>query len=202
MSASSWGPALKGRSAAVSLALLAALALTACSNGGQDPASHGMDHGSSARDADVNNADVMFTTMMIPHHEQAMEMSDVVLAKDAIDPRVAALAERIKQAQGPEIAQMEQWLEEWDADMRGMDGGGHDSGMMDAGDMAALEDAEGEAAMRVFLEQMIEHHEGAVDMAKAEVANGRNADVVGLARAIIASQTAEIQEMKGLLDGW
>ncbi|WP_234714477.1 DUF305 domain-containing protein, partial [Mycobacterium tuberculosis] len=55
----------------------------------------------------------MFVTMMIPHHEQAIEMSDILLAKDGADPRVVELAEQIKAAQGPEIDKMLGWLEDW-----------------------------------------------------------------------------------------
>lgn len=185
--------------AAVTLA--AALALTGCAS--DAPAMPGMDHGadsfSSAEAVDANSADVMFAQMMIPHHEQAVEMSDMLLAKTGIDPEVTALAEQIKAAQQPEIEQMEEWLDAWGADMPGMDDMHHGDGMMSEDDMEALEAATGTEAARLFLEQMIEHHEGAIDMAQDEADDGQNADAVALANDIIASQTEEIETMRELL---
>jgi len=134
--------------------------------------------------------------MMIPHHEQAIEMSDLVLAKDDIDPRVRSLAETVKAAQAPEIERMRGWLDDWDADAAGS---GHDDAMMGHEDMTALERARGAAASRLFLEQMIEHHEGAVEMARTEVARGENAEATRLAQDIIAGQTAEIDQMRAML---
>lgn len=139
----------------------------------------------------------MFTAMMIPHHEQAIEMADLVLAKDDIDPEVAALAERIKAAQAPEIEQMTQWLDDWGVtEMPSSMGHG---GMMGDGDMEALEQASGPEAQRLFLEGMIVHHEGAIDMAEDELAGGENPDARQLASSIIESQSAEIAEMRELL---
>lgn len=65
--------------------------------------------------------------------------------------------------------------------------------------MAALEAADGPTASRLFLEQMIQHHEGAVEMAEAQVKDGRNTNAVELAEQIIEAQTAEIQEMQEML---
>ncbi len=178
--------------------LTALLVLTGCvgtTGDGHDMS--GMGSSTSELPADVNNADIMFTTMMIPHHEQAIEMADVILDADGVDPRVVALAETIKAAQGPEIELMETWLDEWGTGMGDM--GGMGDGMMSDTDMQALEDATGDEASRLFLEQMIEHHEGAIDMAQSEVDNGENADVIGLAESIIESQTAEIATMQEIL---
>ena len=184
---------------ATAMTLTALLTLVGCAatNSGGAHDMPGMGSSSSGLPADVNNADIMFTTMMIPHHEQAIEMADVVLDEDGIDPRVVALAETIKAAQGPEIELMESWLDEWGTGMGEM--GGMGDGMMSDGDMQALEDATGDEASRIFLEQMIEHHEGAIDMAQSEVDNGENPDVTGLAESIIQSQTAEIATMREIL---
>jgi len=183
--------------ATIAMALTALFSLAGCavSTGGGAHDMPGM--GSSALPADVNNADLMFTMMMIPHHEQAIEMADLILDEDGIDPRVVTLAETIKAAQGPEIELMESWLDEWGTGMGEM--GGMGDGMMSDGDMQALEDATGDEASRIFLEQMIEHHEGAIDMAQSEVDNGENPDVTGLAESIIQSQTAEIATMREIL---
>jgi uncharacterized protein (DUF305 family) len=182
---------------AMTLTALLTLAGCAVSTGGGTHDMPGMGSSGSALPADVNNADLMFTTMMIPHHEQAIEMADVILDEDGVDARVVALAETIKAAQGPEIELMESWLDEWGTGMGDM--GGMGDGMMSDTDMQALEDATGDEASRVFLEQMIEHHEGAIDMAQSEVDNGENPDVIGLAESIIESQTAEIATMEEIL---
>lgn len=187
------------------LALATAFTLTGCAGdaGSMPDTMPGMDHGddssSASESVHANSADVMFAQMMIPHHEQAVEMSDMLLAKSDIDAEVVALAEQIKAAQQPEIRQMEEWLDAWGADMPSMDDMHHGDGMMSEDDMEALDAATGTEAARLFLEQMIEHHEGAIDMAQDEVDNGQNADAVALANDIITSQTEEIATMRELL---
>lgn len=187
------------------LALLAALPLTlalglsGCANTGAMP---GMDHApesSSASPAPISAADQMFVTMMIPHHEQAIEMSDVILEKEGIDERVRTLAEEIKAAQGPEIERMNEWLAEWGVGSDGHAGMDHGDGMMSAEDMADLEAAGGTDAARLFLEQMIVHHEGAVEMAQVAVENGEDPDVRALAQEVIDAQQIEIATMRDLL---
>lgn len=165
---------------------------------------NGMDHDASPApsDASFNAADEMFLVGMIPHHEQALEMADLVLAKDGVDERVVELAQRIQAAQQPEIDLMTSWLEDWglDPDPGGMDGMDHGpDGMMSDQDLAALEAASGPEASELFLTQMIQHHTGAIVMAQQELDNGRDADVLDLAQQIIDAQTAEIAEMEQLL---
>ncbi|GAA2996168.1 DUF305 domain-containing protein [Microbacterium aurantiacum] len=188
--------------ATAAITLTALLALAGCAgttgSGGMDNMPGMGSSASASPAADVNNADMQFTMMMIPHHEQAVEMADMILAKDGIDERVLTLAEEIKAAQGPEIELMESWLDDWGTPMGDMGGMDH-GGMMSDTDMQALEDATGVEASRLFLEQMIVHHEGAIEMAQTEVDNGQNADVIALAEAIIASQTTEITEMEDIL---
>lgn len=193
--------------ALLATAVSAALVLAGC---GQIGNMDGMDMGPgsdpmpSEVSTDFNAADEMFATMMIPHHEQAIEMAQTILDKPGIDERVTALAERIKAAQAPEIDTMTALLESWglepaDSGMGGMEGMADSGGLMSAEDMAALESAEGPEAARLFLEQMIQHHQGAIAMAEQEVANGVNPDAVDLAQAIIDDQTAEIAEIEALL---
>lgn len=166
---------------------------------------HGMASSPSAGErSELNRADSMFTMMMIPHHEQAVEMSDMILAKSDINQSVLDLAQQIKDAQGPEIELMKSWLDDWDMPTprgMGMDGMGHGERMMSDDDMAALEAADAQEAARLFLEQMIEHHEGAITMAEDELDDGTNRDVRALAQRIIDSQTAEIITMEDLLTG-
>ncbi|MBB5641087.1 DUF305 domain-containing protein [Cryobacterium roopkundense] len=150
-----------------------------------------------------NDADVTFAQMMIPHHEQAVEMSDDLLAKDGIDQDVVDLATEIKAAQEPEIAQLNAWLTEWDAEDNSMSGmhdmGDGSDGMMSDDDMMALQDAAGTDAGQLFLEQMTVHHEGAIAMAQIEIDNGENTDAQAMAETIVTTQTAEIAVMAELL---
>jgi len=193
---------MKFRSGAVGpIALALTLVLTGCVGVTMD----GMDGGAPAVDTEdpsFNAADETFVTGMIPHHEQALEMAEILLDTDDVDDRVVALAERIQAAQQPEIDLMTSWLEDWgvDPDMGDMPGMDHgDDGMMSDDDMAALEAASGEQASRLFLEQMVEHHLGAIEMAEQELDNGLNADALELAQQIIDAQSAEIAEMQELL---
>jgi uncharacterized protein (DUF305 family) len=197
------------RMAALAAAQVAlALALAGCTApGGDDSGMPGMDHGGGASSSpsavvqgEFNAADSMFTMMMIPHHQQAIEMSDMLLAKNGVDQRVLDLAQQIKDAQGPEIDLMESWLVEWGMpSSNGMGGMSHGDGMMSDDDMAALGAADGPEAAGLYLEQMIEHHQGAIEMAEDELDDGANADVLALAERIVTSQTAEIATMQQLL---
>ncbi|KFF59875.1 hypothetical protein JF66_08270 [Cryobacterium sp. MLB-32] len=186
-------------SAAVAVA--AALVLSSCAGG--SPAGTSASPTADASAAAFNDADVTFAQMMIPHHEQAVEMSDDLLAKDGIDQEIVDLATEIKAAQEPEIAQLNDWLTEWDAEdnsMSGMQGMGDGSdGMMSADDMMALQDAAATDAGRLFLEQMTVHHEGAVAMAQIEIDDGENTDAQAMAKTIVTTQTAEIAVMAELL---
>ncbi|MBH0082207.1 DUF305 domain-containing protein [Salinibacterium sp. SWN167] len=196
------------RSAATAaIALTALLTLSGCVNGMTDVGPNSdSSFTNAATAADANMTDVMFTAMMIPHHEQAVEMADMVLAKDEIDERVVALAQDIKAAQGPEIDLMSGWLDDWGIDMgdgmgemSGIDGMAHGDGMMSESDMEELNAASGDEASRLFLEQMIVHHEGAIDMAQPELDSGQNADVIELAQKIMDAQTIEIALMRDIL---
>lgn len=183
------------------VALAAALALSSCAGGG--PAADSTSPAAEAPATAFNVADVTFAQMMIPHHEQAVEMSDDLLAKDGIDEDIVDLATAIKAAQEPEIAQLTDWLIQWraqDSSMSDMpDMGDGSDGMMSDDDMMALQDAAGTDAGRLFLQQMTVHHEGAVAMAQLEIDNGENADARALAENILTTQTAEISVMAKLL---
>jgi uncharacterized protein (DUF305 family) len=154
-------------------------------------------------DDDHNQADIMFAQMMIPHHAQAVEMSDIILAKQGIPADVAALATKIKAAQAPEIKTMQGWLEAWNQPtgmMNGTNAPGHAmGGMVDAAGIDRLKSAQGTDAVRQFLEEMIGHHEGAIDMANQEIRAGKYPATIQLCRDIVASQGTEITEMRALL---
>lgn len=142
----------------------------------------------------------MFLQMMIPHHEQAVEMSALAPSRTQ-NAAVLKLASQIEAAQGPEIAQMKSWLTEWNEPltMDGMADHGGGSGMMTPEQIGALGQASGAAFDKLYLEDMIAHHEGAVEMAQQELDSGENSQVKALAQAIIDGQTKEINEMKQML---
>lgn len=188
-------------------ALAAVIALAGCSTGSGSAGSSmpGMDHssgqampGASAAAANHNAPDTMFAQGMIPHHAQAVQMSEMMLKKPGIDAKVTALAGRIKAAQGPEIDRMTGWLRDWNESTQ-MPGGHAMSGMLGDDELKKLDAATGTEAAKLFLTQMIAHHEGAVEMANAEVRGGKNPDAIKLAKDVAASQTDEIKEMKDLL---
>ncbi|MAT17292.1 MAG: DUF305 domain-containing protein [Leifsonia sp.] len=186
-------------SAAVSGALLTALLLTGCTAAVTSDASSS---GTSPSAVEVSSTDEMFVQMMIPHHEQAVDMAELMLDKTDIDARVTALAEQILAAQEPEIETMRAWLaewgvSEWGSTMSGMD---HGDGMMSAGDLAALETATGAEASRLFLEQMIVHHDGAVLMAQSIIDSTQHPEIAAFATQVVADQTAEINTMQELLN--
>lgn len=189
---------MKRMFAAAATAAIVALALTGCywPGGPMMGNGYGPGDGSGSSSSDQQNqSDLAFVMMMIPHHEDAVEMSDLLLEKDGIPADVVALAEQIKAAQQPEIDLMESWLDDWG--IGNMDGMDH--GSMSGSDMDALENATGGAAADLFLEQMIVHHEGAIVMAQQAIDFGSNPDVRVLAESIVQSQTAEIVTMRQLL---
>jgi uncharacterized protein (DUF305 family) len=152
---------------------------------------------------EFNDDDVMFAQMMIPHHEQAIEMSDIALdpAVGASDT-VRALAERIKDAQDPEIDQMKALLSAWGQSMTMDSDVDHStmmSGMLTLDELASLSQLRGSEFDAAWLEAMIAHHEGAIQMAQDVLENGTNSDIRTLSEAIVSGQQAEIEEMQSLL---
>ncbi|WP_410641379.1 DUF305 domain-containing protein [Amycolatopsis sp. lyj-346] len=156
---------------------------------------------SGQQGGDHNADDVMFAQQMIPHHSQALDMAKLVPSRST-DPKVVDLAGRIEKAQDPEIRQLQGWLSTWGAsstsEMPGMNHGSM-PGLMPAEDMTKLEAAKGTEFDEMWLDMMIRHHQGAVDMAGTELSKGGSSDAKALARKIIDAQRAEITEMQGLL---
>ncbi|ADD43839.1 DUF305 domain-containing protein [Stackebrandtia nassauensis] len=186
------------RRALIGVATAATLALAACGGGQTD---HGGEHSSDKPDASekFNDADVMFAQMMIPHHEQAVEMAELAENR-ASDADVKDLAVEIKDAQGPEIKTMTKWLKSWDQPVEPDHDMGGEDGMADADEMMKLKDSKGTEFDKLFAELMIAHHEGAVTMAEDEQKNGENPEAKKLAKAIEKTQTAEIEELEAILD--
>lgn len=184
---------------------MAALLFAGCSSdsGGHSSMDMNEDTSTSAipASADFNAADVTFAQEMIPHHEQAVEMAEAASSRSE-SPEVKDLAERIEAAQGPEIEQMQGWLDDWGQGDDGDSMGDMKSmpGMMSDDDMTKMMDASGAEFDEMFLESMIGHHEGAVEMATAQLEDGKNDEALALAQQIIDAQEAEITEMQALLD--
>lgn len=186
--------------AVISAALATTLGLGGCAMQGMDMGTGTAPNSSSSSPSSVfNDADANFAMGMVAHHEQAIEMAQMVLDKPGVDPRVTELAQNIKDAQGPEIETMKSWLDAWgvSGSMGGMNR--EMGGTMSEADMAALEAATGEEANTLFLEQMTVHHEGAIEMAKVQLQSGENPDALALAQQIIDDQMTEIAEMKDLI---
>ncbi|MDL9946637.1 DUF305 domain-containing protein [Gordonia sp. ABSL11-1] len=199
--------------ATISASTAAAL-FAGCSTSDDEPTtpSASMEHGgahsaaptSSSESATHNAADVTFNQMMIPHHEQAVEMAGLVRGRST-DPALLELATRIADAQQPEIDEMTARLSGWgiDAAGGGHAAGGHEghdmSGMMSESDMSALTAARGAEFDRLWLEGMIRHHQGAVEMADDELASGIDGPSRALAEQVRKAQQAEIDEMRRML---
>ena len=163
-----------------------------------------------------NDADVDFASDMVQHHAQALQMVDLTLGRK-LDAEVVTLTEQIRTAQTPEIEKMADWLEDWDqpvpetsrdhANAHAQEHGESVEmdtdmpGMLSAKELESLEGASGPEFQNMWLEMMIEHHEGAVEMAEAQVEEGSNAKAVALAEDIISTQEREISTMQDLLGG-
>lgn len=223
---------LRAGTSATALAL-AALVTGACSSEHEDGSDAGADPTSSISveaGADHNAADVLFAQQMIPHHAQALAMTDLFIGR-TLSPDLTALGDTIREAQGPEIETMTGWLFDWHQEVpetvrdHENSHGGHDAsspaasggasegagdqaaaenhdmaGMMTEAEMADLEAATGAEFESMWLEMMIRHHEGAVTMARAELEDGKFAAAKELAQEVIAGQQAEIDQMKALLE--
>lgn len=140
--------------------------------------------------------EVAFLSMMIAHHAGAVDMAEWILERSE-DPDVLAAAEAITAAQDPEIQQMTAWLRDWydaevDADWAEM----MDADM--AGMMRAMEG--GEDPDVAFLEEMIRHHQGAIDMAQLALERAPHAEVRDLARDVIVTQAEEVHQYQTWLD--
>lgn len=190
------------RLSATAVALTLAGALAACSDSTAGTPSAAPTSTSSAPSTASNQTaragDVMFAQMMIPHHQQAIEMADIALAKTSASQQVRDLATEIKAAQDPEITTMEGWLQVWGVSgaPATMDHGS--GGMMTKNEMDALKAAEGAEFDRQWVSLMIKHHEGAVTMAEQVLTTTQNPEVKALAEAVVKTQTEEIARMKAM----
>ena len=159
----------------------------------------GCGQSSTSETADFNDADVMFAQMMIPHHEQAIEMSEIALdSASGASAAIQDLAIRIRDAQDPEIELMKGFLTTWGAPVNPEDGMDHSSmmeGMLTVEELDELAGLQGSEFDTRWAQAMIAHHKGAVAMAEDVLADGKNPETRKLAEEIIANQKAEIDEL-------
>lgn len=202
---------IRHRAAAAAVAA-AATVLAACGSGG-DPATDQHDHpaGTSAHEhghgataaptsvvPNANSADVAFASMMIPHHQQAVDMAGLVPSRTQ-NAWLIDFARQVTATQGREIQQLETALSSWGQPVPADTG--HDmDGMMTPEQMAHLESLSGDAFDREWITMMIAHHRGAVAMAQTEIEQGQNGQMRALAQQIITAQQAEISQLQAQLN--
>ena len=162
-----------------------------------DSNANGMNNSQSASDLEMN--EYMFAQMMIPHHQQAVDMSDLALKKSS-NPRILDLAQRIKSAQSSEIIQMQSWLGGKEANSMMTDHSGHSmGGMLTEEEFSKLEASFGVTFDSLFLEGMIAHHEGALDMARL-IKDTTTQEVNSFGLNVVEVQSEEIREMREILE--
>jgi len=181
----------------VILPILCAAALVACSTSGRSVESL-----NPALDG-YTEADVRFMHGMIPHHAQALDMTDLI-ADRTDNENIRRLAQRIEISQLDEIARMRRWLESRGESVPGEHHhGALMPGMLTEEEMARLSAAQGSEFDRLFLELMIHHHEGAlvmVDDLFTTDGAGQEAEIFLFASHVDADQRAEIARMRGMLN--
>jgi uncharacterized protein (DUF305 family) len=197
------------RLALAGFGLTTALLVAACGSGNSGgtntnsmPSMMGMEHGTTTAGAptrtDFDAADVTFLQMMYPHHAQAVDMAQLVPSRTGNQPLIT-LARQIEQAQAPQMQQFAALLSSFGKPAPSATMGHEMAGMMPADQMAALGRASGPDFDRMWLQMMIQHHQGAIDMSNTELGQGANADTKALAQSIITAQQAEITQMRGML---
>jgi len=191
---------------AAGIAALAAAVLASCSTATtQDRSAHEPTVATAEASTPHDAVDAMFGQLMIPHHEQAVELAALVPERST-NPAVVTLAATISGQQKPEIDTMKAMLANWGVNP---DDASHDSGhggiamqgMVDDATLIKLEALRGAEFDQLWLTSMIAHHRGAIGMAKSEIADGKNPEMIALARNIVRAQQAEIDQMTPMLSG-
>lgn len=146
--------------------------------------------------AGYNAADVRFAQMLIPHHLQAMDMT-ILARTQAGDQWVRDLAAKITETRDPQIRTAKGWLDDWGEEPLPRD---HPMpGMASKADITRLSQASGLEFDRLFIELMIEHHRGSIEVAQQEQAEGAFAEAKAMADTLVTGQQAEIKEMRDYL---
>jgi uncharacterized protein (DUF305 family) len=184
---------------AVLLTTILGISLNKNSDGGFFGMHHNgnMGMGDNSGSTSYTGADVMFLQMMIPHHQQAIDISNIAL-KTSKDPELLALAKTIRDAQSAEIIQMQAWLKDTNTNP----GMGHSmdsmGGMLDDADLSALTAASGKNFDVLWLEGMIGHHDGAIHMTTM-IADASNPEIKAFGENVVKDQSAQIEQMKAML---
>ena len=174
-------------------------ALLVMMNGRSDddmPGMHGNMH-SSISNPNYTGADIMFLQMMIPHHQQAVDISNLAI-KVSRNQELIALAKKIATDQAAEIVKMKNWLkdagvsEDPGHSMSGM------GGMLSETELNNLNNASGSEFDKLWLTGMINHHDGAIHMSNM-ILDAQNLEIKAFGEAIVKTQTAQIDQMKAML---
>ena len=185
---------------AVLLTTILGISLNKNSDGGFFGMHHNgnMGMGDNSGSTSYTGADVMFLQMMIPHHQQAVDISDLALTK-SLDAELLALAKKIRDEQAAEIITMKAWLKDADADLEMDHSMGHDmGGMLSDSDLAALKSATGKNFDVLWLKGMTGHHDGALHMTMM-IEDATNPEIKSFGQAIVSSQSAQITQMAAML---
>jgi uncharacterized protein (DUF305 family) len=187
----------------VLLAIIAILSATivsfAINRGGDDMDNKdmGVHMGHNSTSSKYTGADIMFLQMMIPHHQQAIDISNLAM-KTSKDSELLALAKTIAADQAAEITQMKAWLNDAGADLdmgHSMDGMG---GMLNDAELSALNAETGTKFDILWLKGMTGHHDGAIHMTTM-IRDASNPDIKAFGEKVIADQSAQIAQMKEML---
>lgn len=176
--------------------LVVSLSLTGCSDADSNTENsadelHLSDNHGASHSMEITDKQ-SFALAMIPHHQQAVVISEYALS-NSTDPEVLAIAEQIIAEQGPEIETMTPWLEGKQVDTEMMM-----DGMLTKAQLTELETSQGSAFDKLYLQYVIMHHEGALVMA-ADAAALDDQELVDFANEIIRTQSAEIELLQELL---
>lgn len=143
----------------------------------------------------LSGADVMFLQMMIPHHQQAVDISNIALAKSR-DSELIALATNIRDGQSAEIIQMKAWLNAASEDLEmGHSMGDSMGGMLTEVELSDLDAATGNLFDLLWLKAMTNHHDGALHMTTM-IKDASNADIKLFGENVVTAQTAQIKQME------
>jgi uncharacterized protein (DUF305 family) len=182
-------------------AVMATVTLSACSSSAHQAAT-GSPSTSSAQAH--NPTDVTFAQNMTPCHKQAIQMSEIILTKQGLDPRVVQVANQIKAAEGPDVEGMQSWLSQWQQPMTPSSAAGMPAmqgmtGMASPEQMTALQNAVGADASKQFLTMMIQNHQHAIMLAQSEIDSGQYPPAVAMAHSIATAEQQEVNTMQGIL---
>ncbi|HWH93877.1 MAG TPA: DUF305 domain-containing protein [Baekduia sp.] len=168
----------------------------------------------TATAATANAADKAFVREMVPHHEMAVEMADMA-KMDATHKAVRQLARRITKAQNAEISMMKGIAKRLGVKVESMPENGTMGDQMmsdletlgvsmdDSGMMMDMHELHGAKPFdRKFIDMMIPHHQGAIRMARAELAKGTDSALRKIARGIVSDQAKEIRQMNAWRKAW